>query len=364
MEIAVDAKWYHVGPAGARTYTRNLLDTLREIDERHRYHVFVRSDDPVPESLGDNPRWRVERLRPNVSAPRVWWGLPWAMRGRPVDLFFTQSLVPRTRRAPRVVTVHDVLWHDYPEHFTWKERLHFGLIDRAVRSADLIMTDSEHSRERICATGGRRPEEVVVIPLGVSPRFQPVTSASELERVRGKWDLPEEFILYVGRINRRKNLETLFGALARLPREWTLVCAGARDWKQGEIDRSLGSLSVRDRVRFLGPVADEDLPGLYSLATVFAYIPFAEGFGIPPLEAMACGTPAVVSNTTSIPEVVGDAGVTVGPTEVEAVAGALRDLLEDGGRRAELRGRGLERAGRYTWRGTAEKVLEIWGRFA
>jgi glycosyltransferase involved in cell wall biosynthesis len=363
VRIAVDAKWYHRGPAGAHTHVRNLIDTLHEIDTENTYDIHLRSGDPLPPHL-TGPRWRAHRLWPNLSAPRVWWALPAACRKRHVDLFFTQSLAPLTRRAPRVVTVHDVLWHDFPEHFTLAERLHFRLIDGALRRAEVILTDSEYSKERICAVSGRSPSDVVAIPLGVSPRFRPVEDPSEREALRARLRLPERFILYVGRINRRKNLPTLLSALSRLPEAVPLVCAGARDWKQDDLDRSLSSLGLKERVMFLGRVADEDLPGLYSLASVFAYIPFAEGFGIPPLEAMACGTPVVVSNAASLPEVVGEAGVLVPPGDAESVAAALSDLLGDAARRGALSRRGIARAGLFTWRRTAEKVMELWRRFA
>jgi hypothetical protein len=127
MRIAFDAKWYHRGPAGVRTHTRNLLDTLREIDAENEYDVFLRGADAIPAHL-EGPRWRLRRLRPDLSAPRVWWALPRAVRDQPVDLFFTQSLVPSTRRAPRVVTVHDVLWHtfssDRPGHSACRDHHH------------------------------------------------------------------------------------------------------------------------------------------------------------------------------------------------------------------------------------------------
>lgn len=363
MRIAIDAKWYHQGPAGVHTYISNLVDTLQRLDARNSYRVFLRSGDRVPEHL-TGERWRAERLWPNLSAPRVWWALPRAVRGEGVDLFFTQSLTPRTHRAPRAVTVHDVLWHDFPEHFTWRERLHFGLIDRDIRRADLIITDSEHSRARICETSGRRESDVAVAPLGVSPRFRPLADAQERESLRTRLGLPEEFALYVGRLNRRKNLPNLFRALAKASENLPLVCAGRRDWRQDDLERLLGSLGLRDRVIFLGHVADDDLPGLYSLATVFAYVPFAEGFGIPPLEAMACGTPVLTSDTTSLPEVVGDAGLCVSPHSVDAIAEGLASLVGDSALRRDLAARGLGRAAQFTWESTAQKTLALWERLA
>jgi glycosyltransferase involved in cell wall biosynthesis len=363
MRIAIDAKWYHRGPAGVRTYIHNLINTLHATDTGNECDVFLRSDDSLPD-LEPSERWRFHRLWPNLSAPRIWWALPRAVRRQPVDLFFTQSLVPSTRRAPRVMTVHDVLWHDFPEHFTRRERWHFGLIDRAIQRADHIITDSEHSRGRICETSGRSSRDVTSVPLGVSPRFVPLADEQQSEVLRRRLNLPERFVLYVGRINRRKNLPNLMRAVAQLPESVSLVCAGRRDWRQDDLDQALATAGIGDRVTFLGHVADEDLPGLYSLASVFAYVPFAEGFGIPPLEAMGCGTPVVVSDTTSLPEVVGDAGLQVVPSDHRAIADALMSVLSDPTLGAEMASRGKERASRFTWQATARKVLEIWAGMA
>lgn len=362
MKIAVDAKWYHSGPAGVRTYTHNLLNTLHDVDQANEYEVYLRAGEPTPPNF-TSPHWNFHPLSPSLSAPRVWWALPKAAKRHSVDLFFTQSLVPSTKRAPRVMTVHDVLWHDFPEHFTLSERLHFHLIDRAILKADLIITDSEHSRERICATSGRKESDVVVIPLGVDSRFAPLHDEATKADLRQRHNLPKEFVLYVGRLNRRKNLPTLFKAMAKLSQPWPLVCIGARDWKQDDLAQSLRESGMEDRVQFLGRVDDADLPGFYSLATVFAYIPFAEGFGIPPLEAMACGTPVIASNATSVPEVIGDAGVLVSPGSVDEVADALEALMTSPNRRNELIAAGTVRAAAFTWRSTAQKVLDVWGRF-
>ncbi len=357
MKVAIDAKWYHRGPAGVHTYIRNLLDELRLIRSDLEAVAFVRPHDPVPETTGS---WRWQTLRPELSAPRVWWALPRAVRRSPVDLFFTQSLAPRSRRAPRCMTVHDVLWHDYPEHFTWRERMHFRLIDRDIRHAEIIITDSEHSRERICATSGRAGSDVRVIPLGVSGRFRPLPAEADRSALRAELHLPGRFLLYVGRINRRKNLPNLFRALTMLPEPLDLVCAGTRDWLQDDLGRMLRDLHLESRVHFLGRVSDDALPVICALADVFVYVPFAEGFGIPPLEAMASGTPVVASDATSLPEVVGDAGLLVPPGDPQAIAEAVGRLLTEGDLREAVRERGLARARQFTWRQAAEKTLALW----
>ncbi len=358
MRIAVDAKWYHRGTPGGRSHVRGMLNALAEIDHEDKYRVFVHPDDPPRLDFPLSPLWSVTPLKPNFSLLR---SRRLAQVASDCRVIWTQShLPPRRPGITRAVTVHDLLWHDFPGHFSRSERVFFRFIDHAIRRADVIFTVSEYCRERIQALLGREKHDIVVTPNGVDgQRFAPLAEEAR-EPLRCRLDLPEQFILYVGRINRRKNLPTLLRALARLPEPCSLVCAGTPDWKQDNLNRLLTELGIGDRVKFLGHVPDADLPGLYSLATVFAYIPFAEGFGIPPLEAMACGTPVVASNTTSVPEVVGDAGLLVPPAEVNAVAEALGALLADPAQRRDLAERGRRRAAQFHWRASAEKVLAVW----
>lgn len=362
MRIAVDAKWFWSGPAGPRTHVRGILGALSQLDHQNDYLVFVRHRDKTTLPGIKNLRWEVKRLWPDLSLPRVWWSLPHAAGD--AKIIWTQSYLPHARNALRVVTVHDVLWHDFPEFFTLQERMYFRFIDVSVKHADLVMTVSEYSKQRIVGLLGRNEERIAVVPNGVDVHFRPVSSNERKAYVRMRYGLPDRFVLYVGRINMRKNLPTLFQAVATLPSEWKLVCVGARDWKQDALARILRDLKMTDRVVFPGFVDDADLPAVYSSATIFAYVPYAEGFGLPPLEAMACGVPVLASNTTSLPEVVGDAGILVEPRDVRSVSDALHLLVEDETLRADLSKRGLERAALFTWEQAARRVLQLWQKLA
>ncbi len=198
--------------------------------------------------------------------------------------------------------------------------------------------------------------------MGVNPRFRPADQG-EIDAVRRKYELPDQFVLFVGTIEPRKNLVNLLEALAALKREGhgaKLVVAGRKGWLSADFDARLRSLGLESDVTFPGFVPDEDLPAVYSAATVFAFPSWYEGFGIPILEAMACGTPVVCSNTSSLPEVVGDAALMVAPDDVRALKEALGRVLSD----PELRGRftahGIVRAAPFTWQRTAEQTAAVY----
>ncbi|HEX7102451.1 MAG TPA: glycosyltransferase family 1 protein [Nitrolancea sp.] len=265
--------------------------------------------------------------------------------------------VPR-RLAPfgRVLTLHDVIPFIYPEtHARLTNLLFRRYIPRSLRFVDRIITDSESSRQDIVRFLRFPAERVNAIPIGVAPRFAPA-EADACQRNRERYGLPADYVLTVGSLNPRKNLETLFAAYQQLRRSGLphrLVVVGPTAWKSAGIFQRLRALGIEQDVLLTGFVADEDLPALYSGASVFAFPSLYEGFGLPPLEAMACGTPVVTSNRSSLPEVVGDAGLLVDPLDVEALASAIDRLLTDPELSVGLIERGFARAASFTWERTA-----------
>jgi len=204
----------------------------------------------------------------------------------------------------------------------------------------------------------------------VDARFQPITDPDTLARVRNRYGLPERFILYVGTIEPRKNLTTLLEAYAALTSRVSnlqypisnihLVIAGRKGWLYEGFFRRLRELGLEREVVFPGFVPDEDLPALYSAAELFVFPSLYEGFGLPPLEAMACGTPVITSNSSSLPEVVGEVGIMVEPRDVRALAEAMELVLTDEGKRREMREKGLRQAARFSWKRTAQETLEVY----
>jgi glycosyltransferase involved in cell wall biosynthesis len=265
--------------------------------------------------------------------------------------------VPR-QLAPfgRVLTLHDMVPFVYPEtHARLTNLLFRRYIPRSLRFVDQIITDSESSQRDIVRFLRFPSERVTAIPIGVASRFAPA-GADERQRACQRLSLPGDYILTVGSLSPRKNLESLFAAfkeLRRRGRPHHLVVVGPTAWKSAGIFRQLRTLGIESDVLLTGFVSDDDLPALYSGAAAFAFPSLYEGFGLPPLEAMACGTPVVTSNNSSLPEVVGDAGLLVDPLDVEALASALDRLLTDPELSSRLIRRGIARSKAFTWERTA-----------
>jgi glycosyltransferase involved in cell wall biosynthesis len=227
-----------------------------------------------------------------------------------------------------------------------------------VDSADRVLVVSEATKQdlmRHCRVDGQK---VRVIYNGVSERFHPLTES--LDSVRLRYNLPERFVLFVGTVEPRKNLARLVEAFNRVGRKiaHSLVVVGAKGWKTSPIYREIGRSPLRDRIHVTGFVADGDLPAVYNLADAFVYPSLYEGFGIPVVEAMACGTPVVTSDVSALPEVAGDAAVLVDPLDVAQLAEAIERVLHDETLREMLRAKGIERAKRFSWDASAAKVVQ------
>lgn len=267
----------------------------------------------------------------------------------------------------QVVTVHDLSVIDHPEGFNplFREYYRF-LLPRLARRVRAVITPSAFTKERLVEWAKVAPSQVYAIPLGVDGRFRP-QEAQAVERARMALGIPSAYyILGLGTLEPRKNLSRLLSAWERVQRELSeevwLVVAGGKGKRL--VFKELALERLPPRLYFTGRVPDELLPPLYAGALAFVYPSLYEGFGLPPLEAMACGTPVLASNAASLPEVVGDAGLLVNPYDVEAIAHGIRQLVQDGTLREELRRKGLERARRFTWERTAESTWAVLQAFA
>jgi glycosyltransferase involved in cell wall biosynthesis len=339
--------------AGERRYTLGLLEALR-----------ARTDLEVAElSLTRRkPSVRVQRVAYQLVAEGVYYPLLLGAMARRagVDLVHhPRNLVPPepTLTVPSVVTVHDVLPLSEPQHFSRSIRLRHPLLTRsAVRAAALVLTVSEHSARDIAEHLGVAPERIRVIHSGVERRFRPVEP--DRERLERELGVRSPYVLCVGTLEPRKNLAAAVLAFERVQARFpdhSLVLIGGHGWLGEELERTLSETHAR--VVKPGRVSDERLVELYSGAECFLFPSLSEGFGFPVLEAMACGAPVVASDRASLPEVVGDAGALVEPTDPDALAEAVVRLLESPERRAEARRRGLERAARFTWERCAEATV-------
>jgi glycosyltransferase involved in cell wall biosynthesis len=320
-------------------------------------HAFYRS---LPARAGSGP----VRVRQGRGVARLGWALAGAASRERVDVLHVQYAAPLGHRAPLVVTVHDLGYLHVPESFPLGLRVALRvLVPRSMKRASRIIAVSEFTRRDILSRYPVPPDKIMVTPEGAEARFHP-RPAAETASALARYGLRPGFVFSLGRLNRRKNLERLVQAYAVLRRDALvaapLVIGGKPDYGVQEAFRSARSRGETSSVQFAGLIPDADLPIFYSGAACFVYPSLFEGFGLPALEAMACGTPVIASNRTAIPEVVGDAALSVDPESVEALAEAMARVLTDADLSAELSRRGLARSRRFSWTETARRTLQVY----
>ncbi len=369
MHIAIDAHSVGTGLAGNESYITNLIEALAEIDTTNRYTLYVTKREAVERFSNRWPHFSVRRTLPHTPLVRIPLTLVAELHRHPVDLLHVQYTAPPFAPCTVVATIHDLSFEHLPHTFKRRSRMQLRLtVRRTARTATHIITSSEYSRRDIIETYKIGPHRVSTTPLAAPAHFAPVTDEKELKRVRSLYRLEGDYILAVGSIQPRKNLIRLIAAYAdlrrtrphaKLPR---LVLVGKRAWLFEETLRAIEDQGIASDVIFTGYVPESDLPALYSGALCFVYPSYFEGFGLPPLEAMSCGAAVVAGDRTSLPEVVGDAGLLVDPFDTEAIAGAIARLIDDEDLRALLSARGLARARRFDWRETARLTLEVYRR--
>jgi glycosyltransferase involved in cell wall biosynthesis len=362
MKIGIEAKWLFDGPPSGRRVVANLVRGLADVATDHEVHLFLDErarGESLPVDIPDDRRHYVWARNNQLANMFV---VPRAADRAGLDAVVYQNFAPPKSQArhARVAFVHDVIFETHPEFFTRRERLYFKPLRYLTHRADRVCTVSGVERSRLVHFGYAKPDRVDVVPNGVDEAFAPREHLPdmEMERVLDRLEVPERFVLYAGRLNVRKNVASLIRAVAHLAdRELQLLIAGAADGTTGDLMAVAASAGVADRVRLLGRVSDADLRVLYSAATVFCFPSLDEGFGLGPLEAMASGTPAVVSNAPVMVETCGDAAVYVDPTNPKAIARGIDGLVGDASRHTELRYAGLARARSFNWTDSARRLL-------
>lgn len=367
MHIGIDAHAIGARQGGNETYISNLIAALAELDQYNRYTLYLASARAAEKWRGRWPNFEVRQLPPPTPLVRVPLALAYELRRRPVDVLHVQYTAPPFCPVPVIATIHDLAFEHLPETFTRRGRTQLRLtVRRTAARAARIATVSEFSRQDIIQTYQLEPEKVVVTHNGVEARFNPQPqSENEVAEVRQRFGIARDFLLAVGSLQPRKNLLRLLRAYARLRStrpDFTpqLVITGRRLWLANEIFAEIRRQPWAADVIVTGYVADEDLPSLYRAATALVYPSLFEGFGLPPLEAMACGTQVITSNTSSLPEVTGEAAILIDPYNEDELAAALHRVVTDQSLRARLREAGLRRAGLFTWRRAAEKTLQLY----
>jgi glycosyltransferase involved in cell wall biosynthesis len=374
MRIGIDYTAAVRQRAGIGRYTRNLVRALVEIDVTNHYLLFVADPGSRSKEEGWPPNFEVR----GVPLSDRWLHILWQRMRIPIpiqlvtgklDLFHSPDFVlPPVGSVPALVTVHDLSFLRVPECFVpgFAAYLH-SAVSRAVRQAVHIVADSKSTRRDLVELLGVDETRITVVYPGVEPRFRPVNNADELARVRATYRLPAQFVLGLGTLQPRKNfvrlIEAFAQALRTAPAECQgldLVIVGERGWMYDDILLEASTTGVRERVHLVGFVADEHLPALYSLASVFAFPSLYEGFGLPILEAMACGVPVAAADNSSLAEVAGKAAVFFDAHDETALAKILIRLQSDVGLRERLVVAGLLQAAGFSWSRVAGELLGLY----
>ena len=377
MRVVIDFTCAVNQTAGISRFVRNLVFALSGLDHTNQYLLlYAKPENGADVSFPTATNFSRRQLRLSQRTLDILWHrmrlpLPIDLVYGSADIFHSPDFVlPPVRRGRSLLTVHDLAFLLYPECAEASLRAYLEqVVPRSVERADFIAADSENTRNDLICLLGADPERVAVVPGGVDPMFSRVSYGARLQALRRQFKLDDRpFILFVGVLEPRKNLTLLFDAYRQLrdrhKLSHRLVVVGKRGWLYDDILDHAERSPYRQDIVFTGFVPDADLPALYSAADVFAFPSLYEGFGLPPLEAMACGTPVVVSRSSSLPEVVGEAGLQVDPKNADELAAALELAILDDKLRDELRRKGPERAASFTWPVAAERLLEVYQRIA
>lgn len=359
--IGIDARLTYYRTGGISTYIRRLTDALEIVDNDNRYTVFHsrKADGALVERFRRAALWtpchhRFERIALSAELLRF-----------RLDVLHSPDFIPPLHGARRhVITVHDLNFLHYPQFLTAESRRYYNdQIERAVQQADHILADSQATKDDLERLLNVPEQKITVHLLGVDESFKPLTFEA-LAALRQRMNLPDAYILFVGTFEPRKNIAGLLEAyqrlVVRMPDAPLLVLAGNRGWLFEDTMQRVAELDLESRIDWRENVPQTDLPALYNLASVLVMPSFYEGFGFPALEAMACGTITVVSNRSSLPEVVGDVGLQIDPDDPDALAEALHFALTEPAWRERMRTAGLARAAHFTWENVARTALSVY----
>jgi len=359
--IGVDAKWYFSGPISNQIVVKNLVDNL--ILENPGYEIFLFLN------------WNFKSRGLDFEDSKVTLKYVWAGNSLISNLFIIpfwgffynlETILYQnfgTFWGPkRIVYVHDVIFLSHPKFFSFVERVYFSFIPMLLRFSHKIITISEIEKKRMGSFGLNRFADISVVHHGLNVSFKPKDdfNKEKLEKVRLKYSLPDQYLLFVGRLNYRKNLYNLAKAILDLDSNIPLLVVGEHDWKKDlQLERLLLSCVDAGRIRLLGKVSFEDLPLIYSLSTIFCFVSFAEGFGLPVLEAMASGVPVLTSEKTSMQEICENAAYYIDPQDSNSIGNGIAFLLGHERERHELMIAGLIRSGQFSWSSSAKKIFTI-----
>jgi glycosyltransferase involved in cell wall biosynthesis len=360
MKIGIDAKWFYEGPPSGQVVVQNLLEHLIKANKDHKFYLFLNikhKHRPFP------------FVDKNVQLVYIWSGINlisnvFVLKRKAIalklDVVLFQNFPALTKKFHSTALIHDALYITYPEFYTYPERAYFFPLKYLAQKSKLIFTTSNSEKERLVANNFSDAEKIKVVYHGVDQLFKPMNEIdpNTLKKISDKYHLPKHYLLYVGRLNVRKNIKNLLLAIKQIEnKEIPLIIVGKNDSKMFDLISFIDENELTKRVLQLGFVPDEDLPLIYAGATLFCFPSFAEGFGLPILEAMATGVPVLTSNTTALPEIASDAAVLVSPNNIQEIANGINKLLSDELYVSQITKKGLDRAREFTWEKSAKTIL-------
>jgi len=364
--------------SGVAEYVLNLLRAIFELDQINQYILFYNSSKPVKVPVFDYPNVRlVTRAIPNKVLNYLGFKLlqyPTIEKliGEKFDLFFMPHLnfVALNHGQKSILTIHDLSFLRYPDFFSWRKNIWHWAINATglIKRFNHVVAVSEATKRDLIEFSHIEPNKVSVIYGGVSNQYHPIDDQDQLNKVRLKYQLPEKFILFLGTVEPRKNLMALIKAYEILRRDqpdsanFALVIAGAKGWCSDEVFRAIDASDFKRDIKVLGYIDQADKPALYNLAELFAFPSFYEGFGFPPLEAMACGTPVVSAWGTSLAEIIGDSTLLTDPYNPQELAQALSTVINNRPLTQKLSQAGLKQAAKFNWSASAEQYLELFNK--
>jgi len=365
LKIGIDVHSIGSRKGGNETYYKELVSSLAQTPCVHKFLLY-HTTSSVTKEVRAAENFIFRRICPSHPVIRIPCTLPWHIRTDRLDLFHAQFIVPPFLRCPTVTTIPDIAYEHFPEFFPATQRLWLKtLIPESAVRADHIITVSEYSKRDLIETYGLPEDKITVTYEGAGDKFVPLNKEKCREELDRSYGINGEFILYLGRLQARKNLLRLVEAYARIRKcgfHHKLVLAGKRDSLFDSVLLRVRELELEDEVLLPGYIAPEHIVKLYSAAEVFVYPSFFEGFGLPIMEAMACGTPVITSRSSSLEEIAGGSAVLVEPEDELSIANALMTVLNNATLRCQLGKAGLERSRLFNFKSAAQKTIEVYER--
>lgn len=361
MRIGIDIHTVGARQTGNETYIRNVLQHMLPMTTEDEFFLYQTKSVELPDWMRQA---NLKMVRPHNPLVRIPFGFPLALKKDAIDVALFQYVIPPVMSCPAVTVIHDISFEFYPEFFNLlsRKRMQY-LIPYAAKQSRHILTVSEYSKKQIIERYNIAEDKITVTYNGVAGMFSPSTDNETLDNTLQRFSLNKPYILAVGNLQPRKNIERLVRVYAKLRKqgliEQDLVLVGQMHWQGHAIVEEIRKNGVINHVKTTGYVSDDELVALYNRADLFVYPSLYEGFGLPVIESMACGTPVITSDVSSIPEVAGDAAILIDPHSDDSLSAQLQRLASDISLRSILSDKGILQAKKFNWKTTAEQTLSI-----